>query len=135
MRRQGWANFQNDFSRTLKRIRRMSSTVKSEADLARMRLNTYKYQEVLDLVKDFKESKISDDANVVRCYTVPVNPSPRVWSRDEAMKAVSAAFQKDENPGSLKTFALYGMGEVGKPKSPYNMRMKIGRNLMQSYGS
>lgn len=114
VRRQAWANFQIDFSHTLKRIRRMSSTVKGEADLARMKLDTSKYQEVLDLVKDFKESKISEDADVVRCYTVPFDPNPRFWSRDDAMRAISVALQNGENTTFLKTFALYGMGGVGK---------------------
>jgi hypothetical protein len=114
LRRHSWNDFESDFGQTVKRIRRMSSAVESEADLARMRLESAKYREVLDLMKDLKESNLDGDQDIVQCYHVPQSASSQFWGRDTALDAVKSALLPGKKGAGLKTFALYGMGGVGK---------------------
>ena len=79
-----------------------------------MRLDTGKYQEVLDLMKDFKDNKIDGDADIVQCYHAPQNAYSQFWGRDPALQAVQSALKPHEKRTELRTFALYGMGGVGK---------------------
>jgi ABC-type multidrug transport system fused ATPase/permease subunit len=113
LRRIAWGDFHGDFERTMRRLKHMSSVVESEADLARMRLENEKYGEVLQLLKGLKASKSNDDA-VIHCYHIPASMSLRFWGRDEALSIVKAAIDPGETVESLKTFAIYGMGGVGK---------------------
>jgi hypothetical protein len=113
LRRIAWGDFHGDFERTMRRLKHMSSVVESEADLARMRLENEKYGEVLQLLKGLKASKSNDDA-VIHCYHIPASMSLRFWGRDEALSIVKAALDPGETVESLKTFAIYGMGGVGK---------------------
>ena len=114
LRRNAWSDYHGDFQRTLKRIRHLSSAVESEADLARMRAEKEKYGEVLELLKAFKDSKIQD-TSVIHCYHIPTNLNPRFWGREECLEAVTRALDPgDAINNSLKTFAIYGMGGVGK---------------------
>ncbi|KIW65774.1 hypothetical protein PV04_08001 [Phialophora macrospora] len=114
LRRHCWNDFESDFGQTVKRIRRMSSAVESEADLARMRLESAKYREVLDLMKDFKEGNHDDDQDITQCYHVPQSACSQFWGRDMALDAVKSALLPGRKGAGLKTFALYGMGGVGK---------------------
>lgn len=113
MRRGAWEVFRTDFGRTVRRIKRMSSTVENEADLARMRIDGAKYKEVLDLMEDLKKSKIHD-SEAVRYYHIPFGLNLRFWGREQALQAVEEALDPKERAGSLKAFALHGMGGVGK---------------------
>lgn len=58
LRRGAWEEFRDDFARTLKRIRRLSATVESEADFARMKRDRGTYDDVLGLIEKFKETQI-----------------------------------------------------------------------------
>lgn len=113
VRRTAWGDFHGDFERTVRRLKHMSSVVESEADLARMRMENEKYSEVLQLLKGLKASK-SNDSAVIHCYHIPASMSPRFWGRDEALGVVKAALDPGETVESLKSFAIYGMGGVGK---------------------
>lgn len=113
LRRTAWGDFRGDFERTVRRLKHMSSVVESEADLAKMRMETEKYSEVLQLLKGLKVGKSNDEA-VVHCYHIPASMSPRFWGRDEALSIVKAALDPGETVESLKSFAIYGMGGVGK---------------------
>lgn len=113
LRRDAWEEFRNDFSRTIRRIRRLSSTVEMEAESIRMRREGPKYDEVLNLMKALKETKIKDD-EVVHYHYIPSELSPRFWGREDALQAIQEVLVPVEQPRFLKTFALYGMGGVGK---------------------
>lgn len=112
--RNAWAEFHGDFSRTLRRIKRLSSTVEGEADLARMRIDKEKYHEVLELMKDLKKPNVDEEDHVVQHYLIPHELSPRFWGREQALQAIRDSLDPNESVDSLKTFALYGMGGVGK---------------------
>ncbi|KAJ9648289.1 hypothetical protein H2199_001142 [Coniosporium tulheliwenetii] len=57
LRRGAWEDFRKDFGQTVRRIKRMSSAVESEADLARMKIDEFKYKEVLDLMNGLKKAR------------------------------------------------------------------------------
>lgn len=113
--RNAWEEFHGDFSRTLRRIKRFSSTVEGEADLARMRVDKEKYHEVLELMKDLKKPNIKEEEDCIyQHYLIPHDVSPRFLGREQALQAVWNSLNPNENIDSLKTFALYSMGGVGK---------------------
>ena len=114
LRRGAWEDFRGDFGRTVRRIKRMSSTIEKEADLARLRIDDVKYKEVLDLMESLKKTKVRDDEDAVRCYHVPSTLNPRFWGRKQAFTAIKEALDPERSNGSLKAFALYGMGGAGK---------------------
>jgi hypothetical protein len=113
LRRSAWEKFQLDFGRTIQRIKKMSTTVESEAYLARMGIEDVKYKEVLQLMDDLKKSQIHDD-DAIRCYHIPSELNRRFWGREQALQAVETALKPNDGTISLQSFALYGMGGVGK---------------------
>jgi len=113
LRRGAWEGFRSDFGRTVRRIKRMASTVEGEADLARMKIDKVKYKEVLELMEGFKKSQIHDN-EAIKCHHIPFELNPRFWGREKALRAIKEALSPKESIGSLKAFALYGMGGVGK---------------------
>lgn len=113
LRRGAWEGFRTDFGRTVRRIKRMSSKVESEADLARMRMDEAKYKEVLNLMEGLKKSKIHDK-ETVRYYHIPFQLNSRFWGREQALQAINEVLNPQKNLDSLKAFALHGMGGVGK---------------------
>lgn len=113
LRRDAWKDFRDDFSRTIRRIRGLSSTVETAAESARMKREKAKYDEVLDLMETFKGTKVKED-EVAHHYHLPSDLSPRFWGREDALKAIQQALNPEEKPHVLKTFALYGIGGVGK---------------------
>jgi hypothetical protein len=115
LRRAAWEDFRDDFARTLRRIRRLSAMVESEVDFARMKHDSLKYSEVLGLLEKIKETKLQDDESESKgCQHIPATLSPRFWGREDALKAIHEVLSPDIRSHQLKTFALYGMGGVGK---------------------
>ncbi|KAF2234366.1 TPR-like protein [Viridothelium virens] len=113
LRRGAWEEFRTDFGRTVRRIKRLSSAVEAEADIARMRTEKAKYKEVLDLMDDLRVQKTGGGA-VTRCHYIPFELNPRFCGRKQALEAIGEALDPGKAPESLKSFALYGMGGVGK---------------------
>ncbi|KAG9242074.1 hypothetical protein BJ878DRAFT_544615 [Calycina marina] len=113
LRRGAWEEFHKDFARTVQRIKRMSSTVEKEADLARMKIDEVKYKEVLDIMESLKDSKLHDE-ETRKVYVIPSGLNPRFWGRAMALKEVGDALYPKEESDGLQAFALYGMGGVGK---------------------
>jgi hypothetical protein len=113
LRRDAWQDFRNDFTRTVRRIKRLSSAVESEAEFARMKSDRARYNEVLDLMGALKETRHSEDGTKSHHY-IPSELSPRFWGREDILNAIQQALAPEEKRNCLKTFALYGMGGVGK---------------------
>ncbi|KAF2124109.1 TPR-like protein [Dothidotthia symphoricarpi CBS 119687] len=113
LRRGAWEDFRDDFARTLRRVRRLSATVESEADFARMERDRGKYDEVLGLMEKLKETKLQEHEQK-RYHYIPSTLSPRFWGREDALDAVEESLSPKQKSHQLKTFALYGMGGVGK---------------------
>ncbi|KAF2270743.1 hypothetical protein CC78DRAFT_564062 [Lojkania enalia] len=113
LRRDAWAEFSDDFSRTLRRIRRLSAAVETEVDFARMKRDRGKYDEVIGLMEKFRETRIQEDV-VNRYHYIPSTLSPRFWGREDALNAIKETLAPKQKTYQLRTFALYGIGGVGK---------------------
>ena len=111
--RKAWPKFSNDFQKTMKRLKRRTQTVEAEAQTARTRVERERHDEVLSLMKAFQEqNKIKED--VLPCYFIPLGLNERVIGREMELRKLREALDPQEgNPGS-RSFALYGMGGVGK---------------------
>ncbi|PLB46258.1 TPR-like protein [Aspergillus steynii IBT 23096] len=110
--RNSWSEFSGDFSKTVQRIKRLSATIESEVELRRMRLDNEKYHEVLNLMATF-HTKRTEPTATIRHY-IPFSESPRFWGRDDILSKIDGAFSSSKQTDSLRSFALYGMGGVGK---------------------
>lgn len=113
MQQAGWQSLQRDFNRTERRVKYLSSIVEKEADLVKMKFGSDKHEEVLEALKSLGGRKAQDDATK-QCYYIPISMNPRFKGRERDLMQLREALDPDENPTRLKSFALYGMGGVGK---------------------
>jgi hypothetical protein len=119
LRRDAWEEFRNDFARTGRRIKRLSATVESEAESARMKHDRAKYSEVLELMEFLREVNLvkSRGNEEPMCHYIPSELSPRFWGREDALAAINQALDPGNKTYLLKTFTLSGMGGVGKTQT------------------
>lgn len=113
LRKNAWREFRNDFSRTLIRIKRMSSTVEAQADIARMEKEQGRYKEVLELLNSMQMGKPARGEQT-RYNNIPFPANPKFSGRHDVMGAVREALDPEAVSQSLKSIALFGMGGVGK---------------------
>jgi hypothetical protein len=113
MQRTGWQVFEKDFTSTVKRVRHFSAAVEKEADIARMKLEGHKYQEVLEALSGLKveSTPVKEFEN---CWFIPASMSHRFRKRQTELDAIHQALDPNETFPELRTFALHGMGGVGK---------------------
>lgn len=115
LRKNAWQAFRNDFSRTILRIKRMSSAVESEADMARMRDDKARYGEVLELLSAMKMARADNTCNTrVRYHNIPFPANSKFSGREDVLKALDKVLEPKTAASSLKSMALFGMGGVGK---------------------
>ncbi|KAK5088845.1 hypothetical protein LTR05_003067 [Lithohypha guttulata] len=113
--RQAWGAFENDFQSTLRRIMRISAQVESEAELARLNMETARYQELLEVFRELKAAKkVEEEGARAKCYVVPQDPDIRFSGRDDALDQIANTLSPNNTTQDLRTFSLYGMGGVGK---------------------
>ncbi|SPQ20350.1 72ddf52e-7113-4ff0-b348-42e636f23ca1 [Thermothielavioides terrestris] len=113
LRKSAWRDFRNDFSRTIMRIKRMSSAVESQADIVRMQKDEVRYKEVLELLNAMQISK-TDTAHRPRYNNIPFAANPKFSGREGILERVHQALSPETTSPSLKSIALFGMGGVGK---------------------
>ncbi|KAF4984957.1 hypothetical protein FDECE_16948 [Fusarium decemcellulare] len=113
LRKNAWQTFRNDFSRTNMRIKRMSSTVESEADLARMRKDETHYKEVVELLQAMKV-KDTDDSKRVRYNNIPFATNTKFSGREDVLNSIDTSLVPETAASTPKSIALFGMGGVGK---------------------
>src|SRR5271156_5114651 len=110
--RKAWPQFRDDFQKTIKRLKHRTQMVEAEAEAARMRADNERHTEVLSLMKAFKENKIKED--VLPCYYIPFGLNERFIGRDDELRHLKEALDPQEGNPQSRSFALYGMGGVGK---------------------
>lgn len=110
--RNAWEKFHSDFSRTIMRIKRVSSVVESEADLARMRLDEHKYKEVIELM-DNLSTKANEDSQRTRYHHIPFLQNSRFSGRASLISKIHSVLDPGQT-SPAKSIALFGMGGVGK---------------------
>ncbi|KAI1106051.1 hypothetical protein F4804DRAFT_69707 [Jackrogersella minutella] len=113
LRRKAWESHHNDLSRTTMRIKRISSVVDSEADLARMSLDDHKYKEVIKLMDNLTTGR-NDDDKQTKYRHIPFLQNSRFSGRSELLSKIHGALDPGQTPSSTKSIALFGMGGVGK---------------------
>lgn len=111
--RKAWPRFSDDFQKTMKRLKHRTQTVEAEAEVARMRVERERHEEVLSLMKAFQEhNKIKED--VLPCYFIPLGINERVLGREEELRKLREALDPQKDNPQSRSLALYGMGGVGK---------------------
>lgn len=95
------------------RIKRMSSTVESEAGLARMRKNEGHYKEVLELLSVMKSGN-TDGPKRISYNNLPFGANTKFSGREDVLGAISKPLDPKIAAASPKSRALFGMGGVGK---------------------
>lgn len=111
LRKHAWVDFRNDFSRTTLRIKRMSLTVESQADIVRMQKDEARFKEVLELLSSMKHTESRPQT---RYNNIPSPSNPKFSGRKDVLEVVHQALDPQTISSSLKSMALFGMGGVGK---------------------
>lgn len=96
----------------MKRLKRLSQLVDSEADAARMRADGDRNAEILAVMQALQVSKASH--NVLPCYCVPSGINDRFYGRDDALGFIKDNLSSGSATSGIRSLALYGMGGVGK---------------------
>ncbi|KAI0199004.1 TPR-like protein [Astrocystis sublimbata] len=96
------------------RIKRISTTVETEADLARMRLEENKYKHVIELMGNLS-TKRGQPNERTRYLHIPLLKNNRFSGRLMPLTKIESVLDPtpNDNP-SLRSMALFGMGGVGK---------------------
>jgi hypothetical protein len=113
VRKHAWVDFRNDFSRTMLRIKRMSSTVESQADIVRMQQDEGRYKEVLELLSSMTATDKSKTEQI-RYNNIPFPTNAKFSGREDVLESVHEALSPQVVSSSLQSLALFGMGGVGK---------------------
>ncbi|CAG8147427.1 unnamed protein product [Penicillium nalgiovense] len=112
--RSSWPTLCADYHRTIQRAKRLSSDIEREVDLSRMRLDNQKYRVVLDFMAELKtQSSGKRNVNQVAHY-LPLAECSHFYGRDYILRLIDEALFLYPSTCSLRSFALYGMGGVGK---------------------
>jgi len=115
LRKNAWQTFQSDFSRTLMRIKRMSSHIEGEVDMIRMRKDESRYHEVLQLLGAIKMDKEKEQQQQpVRYNNIPFSLNPKFSDRRDILDTIHSTLNWDASLSLTKSVALFGMGGVGK---------------------
>lgn len=87
--------------------------VEAEARAASMRIYNERQAEVLSLMKAFQEPpKIKRD--LLPCYFIPLGLNERLIGREDELRQLGEALDPQECNRKSRSFALCGMGGVGK---------------------
>jgi len=113
LRKNAWQTFRNDFSRTMMRIKHMSLSIEREAEMARMRKDEGRFVEVLQLLNTMKLAK-ENSTQTIRFNNIPFPANAKFSGRDDILDTISKALNPDVTAATVKSFALFGMGGVGK---------------------
>ncbi|MCJ1404908.1 hypothetical protein MMC11_008134 [Xylographa trunciseda] len=112
LQRKSWSDFDGDFQQTMRRLRRLSQTVDSEADAARMRADGERNAEILAVMHALQLSKSNHE--VIPCYCIPLGVTDRFYGRDSEVQYVQKVLDPTVGRSGIQSIALYGMGGVGK---------------------
>ncbi|RAK81445.1 TPR-like protein [Aspergillus fijiensis CBS 313.89] len=110
--RNSWSTLRGDFQKTVQRIKRLSATIDTEIELTRMRQSNQKYHEVLELMETLHPQQRQTRSNSI--FQIPSIESPRFWGREDILALIDEALVSGQSDHSFRSFALYGMGGVGK---------------------
>ncbi|KAI9708927.1 MAG: hypothetical protein M1820_003621 [Bogoriella megaspora] len=128
LQQHSWQKFRTDFTRTVLRIKRMSATVETEADRARMRGEKGRYKEVLELMDALSAGKALEDT-ITRFYHLPFAPNNKFRAREDVLQDIQETLDPDNITSAAQSLALFGMGGVGKTQ----IAMKFAHRSLERY--
>ncbi|KAI1138886.1 hypothetical protein F5Y05DRAFT_354227 [Hypoxylon sp. FL0543] len=108
-----WELFNEDFSRQMMRIKRISSIIESEANPARMRLDEHQYKEIIQLMGSLT-TKRNDENQRTKFHHIPFLRNGRFSGRSGILSTIRSELEPGQRSSSAKSIALFGMGGVGK---------------------
>jgi len=110
----GWSNLNNDFKQTIKRLKSLSRIVDSEAESLRLQADSEKNVELLAAIDLLKSGNTTKEK--LPCYYLPFGIDGQFFGREDIVLKLQEALDPKEGAVGCKSFALYGMGGVGKTK-------------------
>ncbi|KAJ2981226.1 hypothetical protein NUW58_g6738 [Xylaria curta] len=113
LRKNEWQTCRDDLSITIKRIKRISVTIESEADMTRMRNDEERYKEVLELLSDMKMSESGTNKRT-QYNNIPFISNTKFSGRKDLLDKIHNVLNLNSPSPMLKSMALFGMGGVGK---------------------
>lgn len=135
LRRNMWDKFQGEFSRTLLRTRRFSTTVDNEAEIARRKSDDNKYEGKFEEIVEKMDhlattinttnttitttvaaavAKPEVEPQPTKYHHIPLPQNSKFSGRSELLATLSSKLDPDTESSANKTVALFGMGGVGK---------------------
>lgn len=102
-----------------------------EADVARMLMDKDKYDGVLEVMGAYKEKKPPEYTDTKKCHYLPYATNKHFSGRDEVLGEIDKALNPDLTKTALRSFALHGMGGVGKTQVALQYAT-IGREIFDS---
>jgi hypothetical protein len=103
-----------DFKKTINRLKKLSRAVDNEAEIIRLRTDSERNTELLvamDMMKDGRAQK-----EKLPCYYVPFGRDEQFYGREDILTKIKNALDPVDGDPRSRAFALYGMGGVGKTK-------------------
>jgi DNA replication protein DnaC len=116
LRKNDWQTFRSDFSRTTMRVKRLSSTLESEVDAARMRKDETQYKQVLEVLHAIKVGN-TDDTKRIQYNNIPFATNTKFSGYEDILGAIGESLDPEIAATWLKSVALFGMGGVGKTQN------------------
>ena len=114
MIRFGWPRLNDDFKLTIKRLKRLSRIVDSEAEEVRLRTDKGKNTELLTAIEMLKDNNIKNDK--IPCYYIPFGINEQFYGREDILQKVKKVLDREEGDCRCKSLVLHGLGGVGKTK-------------------
>jgi len=89
----------------MKRLKRLSQAVDSEAEAARMRMEGERNAEIMAVMHSLQASKITQQ--VLPCYSIPSGIAGRFYVREDALDHLRATLQPEQTSQNIRSLALY----------------------------
>ena len=122
IRPRAWETLCEDFTKTIQAVKGLANSINYRVELAMMeesKKGEKKYSELLEVVASLQKTKIKDDEATNVC-NLPENLDTPFWGRDSLVEDIERVLEPGVKPPQLKSFALYGMGGIGKTKIAYH---------------
>src|ERR1700694_2968662 len=110
----GWPKLNDDFKKTINRLKKLSRAVDNEAEAIRLRADTKKNTELLAAIDIMKDGKAWKEK--LPCFYVPFGRDEQFYGREDVLARIGKALDPSDGSERCRAFALHGMGGVGKTK-------------------
>lgn len=101
---------------TVKRVQKFSGSIMRDVQFISIRIENQRYNETLSRMTALyiHHQETQETVHQKRCHYIPCSEIPRFWNRQEVLSTIDDALSTNSAQKSLRSFAIYGMGGVGK---------------------